>query len=201
MKIWIRKIFVVLIACMTLGLYIPSIPIETDADSKEVDTSKADANNDFLNKDQQIHAKQFEVSEPEIDNDYLVNALSEKAKEQAYSKLGPRIAERVEVDFMNDILPNLEEALQIVLKDAGEEKVPYFEITEEPQQGYGERIFNIYDYRTNEDIARFHVRRDNRPLEGYWFNFHYHLSKDQFEEHHEIGEIYWDKNTPPKWMS
>ncbi|MFL6556465.1 MAG: YpjP family protein, partial [Bacillus sp. (in: firmicutes)] len=24
---------------------------------------------------------------------------------------------------------------------------------------------------------------------------------DDFQIHHELGSIYWAKNTPPKWMS
>ncbi|WP_310794657.1 YpjP family protein, partial [Bacillus safensis] len=24
---------------------------------------------------------------------------------------------------------------------------------------------------------------------------------DGFQTHHELGNIYWDKNTPPSWMS
>src|SRR5690625_2926285 len=99
------------------------------------------------------------------------------------------------------ILPTMEEALQHILTDIGEEDATYIGITEQLSTGYGEKIFHVYDYRTKNDIARFHVRRDNRPLEGYWFNFHYHLYDDNFEKHYEIGEIYWDKNIPPKWMS
>lgn len=194
MKIWLRKLFVVLIACMTLGLYIPPISIETDAESNEVDTPKEDTQNDVI-------TTLSHESIQENASDYVIETLTDKAKDQAYSKLGPRIAKQIENEFMNEILPNIESVLQTILTEAGEEELQYVSITEKPQHGYGERIFNVYDYRTNKDIARFHVRRDNRPLEGYWFNFHYHLSNDGFEEHHEIGEVYWDKNTPPKWMS
>src|SRR5699024_12744030 len=87
------------------------------------------------------------------------------------------------------ILPEIENVITHMLTDM-EDEAPYIGITEKPSTGYGERIFNIYDYRTQRDIARFDVRRDNRPQDGYWFNFHYHLGDDNFEKHYEIGEIY-----------
>lgn len=96
----------------------------------------------------------------------------------------------------SEILPKIEEVVTDLLVNAGDEEVPYLEITEEPTAGYGEKIFNVYNQRTKEEIARFHVRRDKRPGEGYWFNFHYHLKDDQFVKHHQIGEVFWEKNTP-----
>lgn len=79
--------------------------------------------------------------------------------------------------------------------------VKYIEIVENTNPGYGEKIFDLYDMRDGKALAKFHVRRENRPLDGYWFNFHYHEQLDNYETHHTIGEVYWSKNTPPKWMS
>ncbi len=62
-------------------------------------------------------------------------------------------------------------------------------------------MFNIYDEQTGKDLIRFHVRTENRPGEGYYYNFHYHTAEDQFATHHNLGDVYWSKNTPPKWLS
>ncbi|WP_101846246.1 YpjP family protein [Halobacillus sp. Marseille-P3879] len=202
MKLWFRKIFVVLIAIMTLGLYIPPASIELDASEKKELSSKEDTGDLKFSAEEAGDPEpdgEFSLSE-NFEDDYVHN-ITEKAKEQMVSKMGPRIINKVEADFERDILPKMTAVIDEILSEAGEEKVPYYEITEELTPGYGEKIFTLYDARTKEEIARFDVRRDNRPGEGYWFNFHYHLSEDQFESHHSLGEIYWDKNTPPKWMS
>lgn len=203
MKHWVRKVSVIFVAIMTLGVYVPQIPLDTDAE----ESNEAVSSNTDVNEDVSVVVSEPTVQEentaPTIDSDvnHFSSDIKEKAKEQTITKLGPKIATQVEVDFMNDILPKIEESLSLILADADDDVLPYYSITERPSEGFGEKIFNIYDNRTEKDIARFHVRRDNRPLEGYWFNFHYHLSKDGFENHHEIGEIYWDKNIPPKWMA
>ncbi|SFB30395.1 YpjP-like protein [Lentibacillus halodurans] len=203
MKLWMRKIFVALIAVITLGLYIPEFDADVEAEqSKE----EIDPNSDFHDKtginDHHempiLTADPFE-SYPEQSAVDPMLALSEKATEQAMIKMGPRIAGKVEAEFRQDILPSMEEALHMIMQKKTE--VQYYSITEQPSDGFGERIFNIYDERTGKDIARFDVRRVKRPMEGYWFNFHYHVSSDGFDKHHEIGEIYWDKNIPPRWMT
>lgn len=113
------------------------------------------------------------------------------------SKIGPVIAD----EFQNVILPKIEKALAEVTEQFPEEDLSYLTISEIPSGGRGEKIFHIYNEKTGKDIIRFHVRRDLRPQEGYWFNFHYHTYHDHFEKHYLLGEIFWDKNTPPRWMS
>ncbi|RST59128.1 hypothetical protein D5F11_013430 [Siminovitchia terrae] len=197
MKIWIRKVFVFLIALVTLGFYIPSIEQEAGVkEESEVHTSfeALEENGDS----EAESADDFGISKEKENKTLLLTGL---AREQAMAKLGPRILKQVEDEFLEGILPEMEEVLSSLLIEAGPQEAVYFKITDQPSYGYGERIFHIYDVRSEEDVARFHVRRDKRPLEGYWFNFHYHLSKDNFEKHHQIGEIYWSKNTPPKWMA
>lgn len=209
MKPWFRKIFVVFVAILTLGLYIPPTHIDVEAANKNgVVSPERDLDEDLIQSKSDTMSDPIDINfadeTTEMDSgsteDYI-SSMTEQAKEQTFSKLGPRIIEKVEVDFEKDILPAIEGVVQTILAEAGENEVPYYSITEEPTAGYGEQIFSLYDERTSQELARFHVRRDKRPGEGYWFNFHYHLSQDGFEEHHPIGEIYWDKNTPPKWMS
>lgn len=204
MKIWFRKLSVVLITIMTLGLYVPPAILDMEAeDNKDALSSRANMNNDTIQPATEIQAEKIDHidSLPHFDNDYYLHMLTEKATEQVVTKLGPKIVERVESDVLDTILPGIEDVLKTVLKESEEDELPYYEITEEPTKGLGEKIFHVYNHQTNEDVARFHVRRDNRPLEGYWFNFHYHLNDDGFEEHHELGDVYWDKNIPPRWMS
>ncbi|PAV31648.1 hypothetical protein CIL05_03040 [Virgibacillus profundi] len=200
MKLWMRKITVVLVTIMTLGLYVPPLSLDVDADENK-DTISSDSDSYEVASPPISDIREEELDFPhELDeDDYFIQVITEKAKERTITKLGSKITNQIEDDFLHDILLNMEEALHTILAESG--KVQYFGITEHPSKGLGEKIFNIYDYRTHKDVARFHVRRDNRPLEGYWFNFHYHLSNDSFEEHHEIGEIYWNKNIPPKWMA
>ena len=132
--------------------------------------------------------------------DEHLGLLAAQAKEKALTKFGPRISGSIEQEFTDLILPQIESVLGSILNESGE-SYTYYSIAEEPAGGYGERIFNVYDELGKKNIAKFHVRRDNRPLEGYYFNFHYHLSSDSFKEHHQIGDIYWNKNMPPKWMA
>lgn len=203
MKLWGRRIFVVLVSVLTLGMYIPPTYVHTDAaENKEV--AKQDDANTFTTPSDELVDDDPEEDEsvPESDStEDHVKVIIDQAKAQTVTKMGPRIIEKVDADMTNDILPKIEEVVEMIVVEAGDEEVPYYEISEESTPGYGEKIFNLYNHKTKEEIARFHVRRDKRPGEGYWFNFHYHLNQDDFVKHHSIGEIYWEKNTPPKWMS
>ncbi|MBM7554283.1 YpjP family protein [Thalassobacillus pellis] len=201
MEHWLRKISVILVAILTLGMYIPPTYLEADAaESKEVSSSRNNHNEALItssagvDEDQQLDNLLEDIGENPID------VVAERAKTQTVTKLGPKIISKVEHEITDTIFPEMEEVIHNIITHAGDE-VPYYEITEELSPGYGEKIFNLYDYRTGEELAKFHVRRDKRPGEGYWFNFHYHLRDDNFEKHHTIGEVYWDKNTPPKWMA
>ena len=82
-----------------------------------------------------------------------------------------------------------------------EEDLSQLAISERPSGGTSEKIFHIQDQLTNKDVIRFHVRRDHPPQEAHVFNFHYHLANDQFQKHHDLGVIHWNKSTPPRWMT
>jgi len=190
MKIWMRKIAVAFVAFITLGLYVPSFDVDAHVGKAEktFDSSKAN-----------IIAEQ--ITTYDVEEEDVAATLMEKAIAQTSVKFGPKIENQLENEFQDVILPKMEETLRSIFTEAGEDRLPFYEITENPAQGYGERIFNVYDVKDEKIIAKFHVRRDFKPQEGYWFNFHYHLRKDQFETHYELGNIYWDKNMPPKWMA
>jgi len=213
MKQWMKKVSAIFITVLTLGMYIPPAILSTNAETdKDNLASKADYDKRNIEStedvekngemDVDIHLPPVDkLDEPSLtESETIIQAITEQAKTQSIDKLGPKIAHQIEDEFTMMILPEIEDVITHLLADM-EDDAPYIGITEKPSTGYGERIFNIYDYRTQRDIARFDVRRDNRPQDGYWFNFHYHLGDDNFEKHYEIGEIFWNKNTPPKWMS
>ncbi|RFA35595.1 hypothetical protein CAI16_07305 [Virgibacillus dokdonensis] len=191
MKQWMKKIAVMAIAFVTLGMYVPTSLTQESVEAKPRMNSDSDVS-------EQSSTVVLEETPPFVDPRV---ALSEKAKEQVLRKMGPRISERVADEFTTVILPKIEQVMETVMLDENGEPISHYGITEDPSSGYGERIFHVYDYHKQENVVKFHVRRVHRPLEGHWFNFHYHLNTDQFETHYEIGEIFWDKNTPPKWMT
>ncbi|RYG73353.1 hypothetical protein EU245_06585 [Lentibacillus lipolyticus] len=203
MKLWMRKIAVALIAVITLGIYIPDFDIDVEAEQ-----SKETAGPDLPEKMGAIEEEgmtpaaepepETEVEEPTDDTSAF---LAERAKEQVLYKMGPRIAPKIEDDFQTVIFPKMEQSIELILANVDPADVSYVSIAGEPADGTGERIFNICDERTDKVVAKFHVRRDLRPQEGYWFNFHYHVRSDGFQNHHDIGEVYWDRNTPPQWMA
>lgn len=196
MKLWMKKALFALIVIATLGMYTPTALLDIDAEENKNDlASKADFNDtERPYADHTIAHSLYDAADD-------LQILQQQAKEQSLEKLGPRIEERVGDEFNEIILPQIESVLKELYTRSSEDQAKYLGITERPAKGYGERIFNVADLRTEEDLARFHVRRENRPLEGYYFNFHYHLRDDDFKEHYDLGEIYWDKNTPPKWMT
>ncbi|UTR13610.1 YpjP family protein [Salipaludibacillus sp. LMS25] len=211
MKLRLKKIFAVLVTILTLGFYVPPVDLGHDAEKETDDllssansASSADKESLLVNIDQENAPEEtlsdVDFSELETSDNY-VQQFTELAKEQTFHKLGPRISHKVEDDILLEVFPPMEEVITSLLDDLDDEEFPYLEIDEQTSSYYGEKIFNIYDNQSKEDVVRFHVRRDLRPKEGYWFNFHYHLREDNFEKHHNLGDIYWDKNTPPKWMT
>lgn len=207
MKRHLRKILAILMMIVTLGLYIPpSILASNTDDHKTFVAPRAP-----VQKDEQqgvVHKKnahQATISEASLESIKeaeinISNMIVDQAKASTYSKLGPKITHQVEDQLIEVVFPNLEQTLEKMVQPY-ECEGSYLGLIDEPSSGYGEKIFTLYDYRADEAIARFDVRRVNRPLEGYWFIFHYHLKEDDFEEHYPLGDIYWDKNTPPKWQS
>lgn len=204
MKVWFKKVLVVLTTVATLGMYTPAALLEVQADQAKDNLPNSDQNEDSSNTTVPIQQeKPIDIQREQTlhhHKEYFINDMLNQAKDQTMTKFGPRMVNKVEDEFTNQILPTMESVLATLVDDAGDDYIHY-EITETPSNGYGEKIFHVYDHRKGQDVARFDVRRENRPLEGYFFNFHYHLSKDGFNEHHEIGDLYWDKNIPPKWMA
>ncbi len=201
MRLWLTKLSVVLITFMTFGLYIP--PTYLDAEASDNDQELSVNKEELANSEQNLEQiSEATITESSIDvHEQFINYAYEQAKTQSFQKFGPKISNVVGDQFLEVILPKIEEVIRGLVNEVNGEELVRFEVTEKPSNGYGEKIFHIFNQETGTDIARFHVRRVNHPREGHSFNFHYHLIEDQFEHHYDLGDIYWDKNTPPKWMS
>lgn len=198
MKIWLRKSLMVMVSILTFGLVTPSqfinnVNAESTANSQDsVQTAAAEGN---------ISQQTAFLEESEFDKDRFMEELLKLGEEQSYQKFGRKIKPVIEDEFRDCILPNIEKAVQETASQFPEEDLKNLTISEQPGKGLSEKIFNVKNSITGKDILRFHVRRDNPPQSGYWFNFHYHTYHDNFQGHLDLGSIYWDKNTPPKWMS
>lgn len=195
MKLWWRRIAVVFITILTLGIYTPTNLLEIDAD-KRSDSNLSSSSDIETTSVIEETTQSYIVGNPK---EVYLEHLHKEAKELSLEKFESRITDKVENEFAAVILPQMETLLADLVEHSEEYKD--IAITEKPSEGYGERIFNVSNNNTNETLVKFHVRRENRPLEGHYFNFHYHLNKDRFQKHYHIGDIYWDKNTPPKWMA
>lgn len=196
MNKWIRKTFVVMVSILTFGLVTPSQLMNN------VNAEKP-ANRDIIETNFSINNVQptVRLEKSSLTKESLLEELMKQAEEQSFQKFGSKIKPAIEDEFREIILPKIEKAIEETSSHFPESDLEYLSISEQPGSGYSEKIFHVKNLLTNEDILRFHVRRDNPPQAGYWFNFHYHTSYDGFQSHHELGSIYWAKNTPPKWMS
>ncbi|WP_246941870.1 YpjP family protein [Bacillus pinisoli] len=194
---WIRKSLVVIFTILTFGLVTP--PQIIIADTRESDAAKSN------------HIEGMNQSADEQINPYLHEYLDKsnsffdyavrQAEQQSIMKFGPVIEESIGDEFRSVILPKIEEVIMTLSSRLDEDQLQHLVISKHPTGGVSEKIFHIYSAKSGQDIIRFHVRRDHPPLDGYYFNFHYHTFEDSFQTHHELGTIYWSKNTPPNWQS
>ncbi|MEC1679712.1 YpjP family protein [Bacillus mojavensis] len=203
MNLWMRKTLVVLFTIVTFGLVSP--PAALMADKPSGQPSSLEQNDYTAFYDEHDLYDDFE-SEDRRDPELLFQSYKEQlldsAENQSFLKFGSKIAPVIEGDYRKEILPKIENVIcdfLATLQD--DEAYQDVVISSKPSAGKTEKIFHVYNRSTGEDLLRFHVRRDHPPHDGYWFNFHYHTAEDGFQSHHELGSIYWDRNTPPNWMS
>lgn len=211
MSKWIKKTFVAIVTILTFGLITPYQTTIQATNHGDLDRSPEKDDIDTREtKKNTVEPIEYEYVEP-VDLDESIEEIPiregfvleaiKMAEQQSFMKFGERIGPFIENEFMEIILPNIEQAIRETAEQFDEEELSRLAISEMPGKGLSEKIFHIFDTRTGKDIIRFHVRRELRPKDGYWFNFHYHTYHDDFYSHHPLGDIYWDKNTPPKWMN
>ncbi|AIE60448.1 YpjP family protein [Bacillus methanolicus] len=196
---WLRKSFVILVTILTFGMVTPSQDFLYNNVNNHKPPKRDAFESDSVEKLNETSSEESNLEEIVSARDQFIQSMMKEAEEQSYKKFGPRIKPVIEDEFKKIILPNIERAIATVASQYPKEELSRLEITEVPGGGTSEKIFHIVDSQTKKDLIRFHVRRDHPPLEGYWFNFHYHTHHDNFQAHHHLGSIYWDKNTPPNW--
>ncbi|MFJ7939012.1 YpjP family protein [Peribacillus sp. NPDC096622] len=196
--VWFRKSLVILVSVLTFGLVTPTdLAWLAEADSLK-DTKKGLVEEEGL---AYLPSQNSNELEEEFNREEFLSDILNKAEENAFMKFGEKINPKIGDEFKMAILPKMEEAIAEMAAQFPDEKLQQLTITEQPSAGRAEKIFHIYDSNSGKDIIRFHVRQENPPQEGYWFDFHYHTYHDSFATHYNIGKIYWDKNTPPEWTS
>ncbi|PEA55471.1 cell division protein FtsK [Bacillus pseudomycoides] len=188
---WMKKTLVALITVFTFGLVTPP--------SVLLDSAKADK----PAKQQNLEQPSYTLDEKsnEIGSEVFLSYAMQEAERQSMEKFGSKIGPVIEDEFKDVILPKIEEALADLANHTPEDSLQSLAISQRPAGGKHEKIFHVYDTKTGDDLLRFHVRRDHPPQDGYYFNFHYHRYDDDFTAHHELGDIYWNTNTPPQWLS
>ncbi|MFJ8511384.1 YpjP family protein [Lysinibacillus xylanilyticus] len=199
MKKWVQKSIVIMVAFLTFGLITPTHEIWEAFDQNpsnrasigpSTGTSTAEA--------AALPIEQTEIQEDPVDYSAL---LVDAAKEQSYIKFGTKIGPKISNEFDSIIFPKMEEAIAMTVAGLDDTSLASLTISEKPSGNYGEKIFNITNNESGKDLIRFHVRTEKRPQDGFYYNFHYHSAEDDFMAHNNLGDIYWEKNTPPKWLS
>lgn len=199
MKRWLQKTLIVAVALLTFGAISPNHEIWTSLQDKDISKHAVDPSR---SDDYSIGLADSLADESSKDNSESIEELFiMSAKKLSYMKFGTKVGPVIADEFDNVIFPKIEEAIQMTLASSGDLDKRRLAISEKPAGDYSEKIFNVYDLQDRKDLIRFHVRTEKRPQDGYFYNFHYHTANDGFIAHHSIGDIYWAKDTPPKWLS
>ncbi|QCR34461.1 YpjP family protein [Lysinibacillus sp. SGAir0095] len=201
MKKWLQKTLVITVALLTFGLITPNHEIWDNLDNGQSNNGSEGTNVASNTTEPTSTLVEDSFSNLETIDTPDIEPILVAAKEQSYIKFGSRIAPVISNEFENRIYPKLEEVIELTLSGLDGDSFKYLAISNQPSGEYNEKIFNISDGTSGKDLIRFHVRTEKRPQDGYYYNFHYHTSEDNFIAHHSLGEIYWSKNTPPKWLS
>jgi hypothetical protein len=199
MKKWLQKTLIVTVALLTFGAISPNHEIWTSLQDKDVSKHAVGPSR----SDDYSIGLVDSVANDSLENnsDSIEESFITSAKRLSYMKFGTKVGPVIADEFDNVIFPKIEEAIQMTLASSGELHKRRLAVSEKPAGDYSEKIFNVYDLEDRKDLIRFHVRTEKRPLDGYFYNFHYHTADDGFIAHHSIGDIYWAKDTPPKWLS
>lgn len=195
---WLQKSLIITVALLTLGVITPAHDIWSGLQDK--DNAKQLEGPTEGQSDELLNESTYQVSLDEPIQS-IEDAFISSARELSYEKFGEKIGPFITNEFDDVIFPKIDEVIRMTLNDANDLHKQRLAISEKPAGNYSEKIFHVFNEETREDLIRFHVRTDKRPQDGYFFNFHYHVAKDGFSSHHTLGDIYWSKNTPPKWLS
>ncbi|MEI5907284.1 YpjP family protein [Bacillus spongiae] len=191
MSNWIKKLFFIVISILTFGLVTPS----------QLYVSENQKIDDSDRKLKSVYDSNTEVENKVATREEIFSLLLSEGEKTSYGKFGDKIGPKIDGEFQQIILPKIQQSINEVLSTYPGEDLSQLTVSEVPMNVKSEKLFHIYNRDTNEDLIRFHVRRDHPPLDGYYFNFHYHTYHDGYQAHHQLGDIYWEKNTPPNWST
>lgn len=213
---WFRKVTGILATILTLGIItptdlldkeqllqkeaLPKAQVEQAVEVSLPNTQKVPYAALSYDKLSWPQLSEFVAEKEELQIQFKAYMLYQ-ANAQAIQKFGPHINRKIGEQYSSSILPQFEKVLEDISDAADETLLRNVAVSDQPASGLGEKILHLFDTRNGKDLVRFHVRRENPPKQGYWFNFHYHKQEDDFENHHELGKIYWDKNMPPHWAA
>ena len=197
MKKWIQKSLIITVALLTFGIIPPNHLIWEHLLENKSPLKSIQSNENTIDFEQVT----LKDSTNLVDEPNLIDYIANNAKEQSYIKFGNRIGPVIQDEFDDVIFPKIQEVIDTTISKVDPDKARNLVISEQPSGEYHEKIFHIYNNDSKKDVIRFHVRTDKKPLDGFFFNFHYHLEEDNYSKHYALGEIYWSKNTPPKWLS
>lgn len=193
---WMKKSIIIAVALLTFGVITPTHDIwsglQDKNSSKQAEGSSTESADFYTDIAEPAPQEQYESIE-----DLFITS----AKEQSYEKFGTKIGPVITDEFDAVIFPKIDEAIRMTVNNPAVLEKKKLAISEKPAGNYSEKIFHVFDKDEKRDLIRFHVRTEKRPQDGYFFNFHYHVATDNFTTHHTIGEIYWSKDTPPKWLT
>lgn len=198
MKKWLQQLMIISVAFVTFGVISPSHEIWSTLHEKE-DVKAAE--HPQARSQYAVHFDDPFLDRLDDADDILSeNDLIEGARALAFTKFGTKIGPVIGNEFDEVIFPQIE---QVIHETLGEQVQMNrkLAISESPSGGTSEKIFNIKDVDADKNLLLVHVRTEKRPQDGYFFNFHYHLAEDNYQTHHALGDVYWSKNTPPKWLS
>ncbi|MDD9147410.1 MULTISPECIES: YpjP family protein [unclassified Sporolactobacillus] len=211
----LKKFLVALVAVLTLGTVVPNLPAshvdkQLDKGSLQETETRTPAIGPYYKEEDQDDPKAEESPWKKAirengSKDRLIDAFSvyaaSEAKDQGLYKFGSRVSAQIGDQYVREIAPAFAAAIRDVSWQHDKNWVRSLAVTHSPSAGRGERILHVYQTDTGQDVLKLHVRRDHPPLDGYWFDFHYHTALDGFEKHHELKKIYWGKNIPPRWRA
>lgn len=215
---WLLKTFVAIVTVLTLGTVVPTVNYHSDTRPSRYDSgspqSQSEQSELIIPQTKAVIDKESEEDSNEDWATIAMNCTSKddmlaqleqftekEAVNQGFLKFGDTIASEIGDTYTNEIAPKFADAVATLGAATDADTLKHLAVSHNPAAGTGERILNLYDERTGKEWIKFHVRRDHPPLDGYYFTFHYHTNNDNFQAHHEVGKVYWDKNMPPNWMA
>lgn len=210
MSLFLRKCLISLIAILSFGTVVLTPPNDIDkqadrehaSEPKQTTVSDDPTRHEISRREDPAERDRFsEKTKSDVDPALRFTAiLVEEAKNQGLHKFGDRIERRIGDQYRTEIAPAFADVVLAASRQHQAGWIEHLAITHCPAPGMGERIIHVYESDTGRDVFKFHVRRDHPPQDGYWFNFHYHTVADGLEQHHELKNVYWGKDTPPKWQ-